>query len=490
MVFSGADRVAVILPSQAHDEGSATAIEHLGRLLNRERFEFEVELGAPMHFSSTPLPQSPAFLVGPASMNLVFQQLEIEHSPVPVARKLEDCEVLVVDGPDIGAVTEGLSLLRTLTTTGSTQVTATDCNDLHEAVARIEHEIATTYPAFALRNIDWPSLCEQHRSRVLSSDAPVAAVQAWIATLQDMHTSVRSLPAQGLLPYALHVSPDHATFWRVPEWSRASIAGVRPGDQLLDVDCVDALERNGAPPHMHPWLAGRRLLSGPVDTERTFRVRKMSGEIVRFSESPTFTPWQSPVEWRQLSSNTGYLKLNGFPPGVNDEVDFAFHELKDCDRLIVDLRGNSGGLLVEALDFRDRFVPQTMQTGYIQFSSPFGGLSPKEPIIAEPATRFLRWTGPVRFLVDPLTASASEDALLGLNHLEHIKLIGTCSAGGSGRPRSIRLIPDLRLSVSTALTWELNGNCIEGSGLIPDIEMEVDRVFDDQNVIALAERSF
>lgn len=217
------------------------------------------------------------------------------------------------------------------------------------------------------------------------------------------------------------------------------------------------------------------------------RIRTADGRTVEFDEQPTYQPWPTPVEARRLPSGASYLRLRGFPAGVNGLVDGALSDLAATDRLIIDLRGNPGGSLVEAFDFRDRFLDRPRQTGWIRFSTPTGGLSPPAPVEAEPAPPRRRWTGQVRFLTDGLTASASEDAILGLAGLPHVQILGTATGGGSGRARNIRLLPGIRLTVSTALTYDRDKRCVENHGIQPDIRVdesttetdEIIRVADD-----------
>ncbi|RIQ13271.1 hypothetical protein DY240_26005 [Jiangella rhizosphaerae] len=68
-------------------------------------------------------------------------------------------------------------------------------------------------------------------------------------------------------------------------------------------------------------------------------------------------------------------------------------------------------------------------------------------------------------MLDRLAYSATEDALLGLGSLDHVELLGEPSGGGSGRPRTVGLHDGVVLSVSTALTYEPGGRCVEGAGL-------------------------
>ena len=50
-----------------------------------------------------------------------------------------------------------------------------------------------------------------------------------------------------------------------------------------------------------------------------------------------------------------------------------------------------------------------------------------------------------------------------------MRLVGTPSGGGSGRPRHLRLLPGWLLTVSTALTYDRGGRCVEGAGVPVDV---------------------
>jgi carboxyl-terminal processing protease len=136
--------------------------------------------------------------------------------------------------------------------------------------------------------------------------------------------------------------------------------------------------------------------------------------------------------------------------------------------LIVDLRGNPGGATSTAARFRDRFLREPTLLGSIRFTRSDGALMPAEELWAEPAPAEQRWRSAVRFLTDAGTYSASEDALLGLQGLRHVEVVGEPSGGGSGRARSIPLLPGWRLTVSSCLTFDRQGRCIEGSGIRVD----------------------
>lgn len=116
----------------------------------------------------------------------------------------------------------------------------------------------------------------------------------------------------------------------------------------------------------------------------------------------------------------------------------ALDELAHCNRLIVDLRGNVGGALVAAQDARARFLERETNLGTIQFSTITGEMAPPVPLIGQPPSSGPAWTKPVRFLIDPLCYSATEDFLLGLQGLPHVELVGQRTGGDRGRSRCAR----------------------------------------------------
>ena len=123
---------------------------------------------------------------------------------------------------------------------------------------------------------------------------------------------------------------------------------------------------------------------------------------------------------------------------------------------------------------------------------PGGALAEPEPIQGQPARSSKRWNGPVRFLTDALTHSASEDAILGLQGLNHVEVIGEPSGGGSRRVRRLPLLPGWDLGVSTALTYDRNWRCVEASGIPVDRLVRRDpsaRIGEDP-VLAAADRAW
>jgi carboxyl-terminal processing protease len=204
---------------------------------------------------------------------------------------------------------------------------------------------------------------------------------------------------------------------------------------------------------------------------RTLVARSPAGEQVSWSESPTPLPAGELVSWRRLDSGAGYLRIAAWAAGrgVDEAIDAAFADRRDSDRLVVDLRGNGGGNLVLAARTRTRFLRGPAELGSVRYTVARDEHSPRYPLVAEPAPLESCWPGRLIVLTDPLTFSASEDFLLGLQGLDHVTVVGEPSGGGSGRARSLRLLPGMTLTVSTALTFDRDGRCIEGAGIPVDV---------------------
>lgn len=215
----------------------------------------------------------------------------------------------------------------------------------------------------------------------------------------------------------------------------------------------------------------RGWLSGEAERATELTAVGPDGRISRWAELYQPTSAESVVTWRRMPSGAGYLRIKRWLSSdrMGELIDAAFEDLRQAPGLIVDLRGNPGGSVSVAAKFRDRFLHQRTRLGSVQFTAPDGELLLPEELWAEPAPAQRRWPSRVRFLTDGETYSASEDALLGLQGLAHVEVLGMPSGGGSGQARSISLVPGWRLTVSSRLTFDRKGRCIEGSGI------EVDR---------------
>lgn len=432
-------------------------------LLREESAELVVELGAALRsFDGVP-PGGPGqleFVVDPSADPPVVLVDRSARRVEARGGSLDDCAL-------------ALHLLRTARRTGADVTRLDTAATPTEAVERVAAEVGTTWPSFTLTGIDWVRLSETCRPSPDATDL-VGELQRWIARLGDAHTNVHTRAGIAALPYTARADGERIVFGDIPDGTPAWKAGVRSGDELLGVDVRELSERVGATPHLEPWLVGRRALSGLAGQPIALTIRRRDGSTITIDEVPGQTTWPRPIEHRRLRSGTGYLRIRRWHPDDTDVIDDAFAGLDRSERLIVDLRGNPGGTLVAATAFRRRFLSQRTRTGSVRYSVGDGTLSAPAFYDDEPSER-RRWTKPVRFVTDALTYSASEDALLGLGQLDHVEVVGEPSGGGSGRPRTVPLIGSSLLTVSTALTYDHTGRCIEHAGIHVDRPLPIDR---------------
>ncbi|MFE3453735.1 S41 family peptidase [Nonomuraea sp. NPDC059194] len=453
----GVETIPVVLPVADPTLSGDSA------LLRAEKAEWEAVFRASVEF------REPGPVGGPRWELVV----EPDHDGPAVLDWDPRERVLTSRAADADGVMRSLQLVHTMARTRSLREVDVPCGSVQEAVDRTVAEVGATFPGFELRGLDWPELCREYA--VVEAPDPLAAAQRWLARLQDAHTKIDSAVRPIPLPYVVSVRDGEARFVRVPEGTPAHEAGVRPGRRISAINGASGPEltrliddchaRTAAPRHMRSLLAGRRLLA-------VHEATSMAVDGAEWIEDGQSDPVEL-IEWRRLGSDTGYVRLKIWQGEVAQGFDAALSELSGCDRLVLDLRGNVGGSLMLATAARDRFLRETTHLGWSRFSDGVGGLGPRVAVHGEPSSE-RRWAGRLVVLTDALTYSASEDFLLGLQGLEHVTVIGSPSGGGSGRARSLRLLPDWVLTVSTALTYDRTGHCVENNGIPVDVPVRSD----------------
>ena len=472
--FGGtAEPLQVVFPSRFDGvpEKDAHQLRGLPQLFEANRAPLEGELGVSLSLVQTPFDlHGPAWLVGPAPCTPELARLNLPPARAPVVRRLPAERMLITDAPDASGLFESLSLLRSFAWATENTLEAQLCSSEEDAFLRAAEEIAHTWPSFQRRAVSWLDLCVRYANAMAVSLAPLDALQMLVAQLEDAHTAVRS--SDRIVPpsFRARIAGDGVALHEVPEHSAAWCAGVREGHRLIEIDWSYAWQRIGATPHHRPFAVPFRALSGEPGQSADFVAVAPNGTAAHWTESYQLPGPDSLVSWRALRSGAGYVRIKQWPSSdrIDELVDAAFSAFPNAPGLIVDLRGNPGGSGSVAGRFRDRFLRKRTLLGTIRFTQPDGALMPPEELWAEPAPSNQRWNSAVRFLTDGGTYSASEDALLGLQGLEHVQILGEPSGGGSGRARSVRLLPGLHLTISSCLTFDRLGRCVEGSGIAVD----------------------
>ena len=241
------------------------------------------------------------------------------------------------------------------------------------------------------------------------------------------------------------------------ENSPAALAGLRCGDEILSIDGVST--------HGLTSAESSERMRGEPGTTVVFRVKRIhkgpswkAGDImeIKIVRKRIHLP---DVEYAGMleDGTTGYLLLSGFTEGAAEAVKSSFLWLRDqgMKKFVLDLRGNGGGRLNEAVDIVSLFVPR----GSIVVTSKgrVAGSEYEYKTSKQPCDL----TMPLVVLVDGGSASASEIVSGALQDYDRATIIGTRTYG-KGLVQSIRPLPyDGQLKVTTAKYYTPSGRCVQ-----------------------------
>lgn len=142
------------------------------------------------------------------------------------------------------------------------------------------------------------------------------------------------------------------------------------------------------------------------------------------------------LKYRILPDNVGYLVCTSFSTIISDvALDYILHDLRACNGLIIDVRGNGGGELTNAERLASRFTNERIVVGYqIHKTGPgHNEFSTPEPKYLEPS-RSIRWQKPCVVLTNRRCYSATNDFVCSMKQCPQVTILGDQTGGGSGMP--------------------------------------------------------
>jgi len=231
--------------------------------------------------------------------------------------------------------------------------------------------------------------------------------------------------------------------------SPAVRSGLQCGDEILEID--------GVTTHGLTSSESSERMKGKPGTDVTFKVRK-----VRTADTVDVTITRErihlpDVEYAgMLDDSTGYILQTGFTDNVSAAVRQSVLKLKDqgMKRLFLDLRGNGGGLLGEAVSIVSLFVPRGT---VVVTSKDAEGQVTEYKTTTEPIDTEL----PVIVLVDSGTASSSEIVSGAFQDLDRGTVMGRRTYG-KGLVQSMRQLPfNGMLKLTTAKYYTPSGRCVQ-----------------------------
>ena len=235
------------------------------------------------------------------------------------------------------------------------------------------------------------------------------------------------------------------------EGEPAEQAGLQLGDVVMRVNGRDlaGLEQN----QIGDLLQGATGTDVTVDIQRPGTREILTFELQRQKVKVPDVPYQG-----MLSETTGYLALNSFTKTASFEVRKALMNLTDslgAEQVVIDLRGNGGGLLREAIAMVNLFVGKGQEVVSTKGKTPDWNKSYKTRANA------LRPDLPIAILVDGKSASASEIVAGTLQDLDRGVVVGSKSFGKGLVQQTKKLAYGTRMKVTVAKYYTPSGRCVQ-----------------------------
>jgi carboxyl-terminal processing protease len=402
-----------------------------------------------------------------------------------------------------GRVTTILTPTRTPhpTETFETILTSAERRSIFEAVWQTINDEYYD-PTFGGR--DWQAIGENYRQKLedVQNDATF-----WVKVLNPMLfelgvSHLVALPpsmaneldrmtfATGSLGIDVRLLNGRAVITQVVGDSPADKAGMRPGYVIVSLDgwTLEDLIANSlqTPPNNERHRRGiaiqgmRGMLYGEIGKQVIIEYLdekdRMQAVTLQFAErinshcdqlDPAMPPACGEIEVRHLANNIGYIRFSGFISAVQDGVLKAIDEFHDAPALIIDLRGNPGGQFFVRKAFASQLVGTKELFIRYQYRDHI------EQAYLDPIAN--AYPGKVVILVDEHSLSSSEEFSGSLQALGRATIVGSQTPG-------VCLVMNIKtLPNGTILAYPIaegqtpDGRVLENNGVVPDIEVALDR---------------
>ncbi len=369
-------------------------------------------------------------------------------------------------------------------------------------LAAVQRTVQTKFYDPKLKGVNWAAEVQTMRDEIVSADDPAEFERSMNALLKKLgashtgffHESVHRATAKMALSATFFEYKNGGDprwmFQDVHEGGPAELAGIRTGDVLLTVDGKEI-----RPPEAPMFPMGDRsrlLVRKPSGVDQTVEIAVPDPKS---KKHPVIFPRL--ISTRKLDGGVGYLKVSMFPGVVGIEIardiTRAVEELA-CDRLIIDLRGNTGGGM-GCLRLMSLMVPDQRPVGYSltrkRAESDFdrGRLSRFDripdskiglvPLLAKFALGDKsiavftegrgtnRVQGRIVLLVNEHSASASEMVAAFAEAGGRAHIVGVATPGRVVGASSFKVGKGYRLALAVAAYHTWDGELLEGKGVIP-----------------------
>jgi carboxyl-terminal processing protease len=234
------------------------------------------------------------------------------------------------------------------------------------------------------------------------------------------------------------------------EESPADKAGVKIGDDVLKINGVDVTTKNEA--------EFGRLLKGQTGTNVKIQIKRLTqAKPIEITIARGVVKTPNVPHYGMINNEVGYILLTDFSATAAKEIKTATLELKDkgMKKLVLDLRGNPGGLLNMAVDICNFYIPKGQLV--VETKGKVKEWNKKYLSMVAPLDTEM----PIAVLINGSSASASEIVSGTLQDYDRAVLIGKRSFGKGLVQITRDLTFGTKMKITTSKYYIPSGRCIQ-----------------------------
>ena len=250
--------------------------------------------------------------------------------------------------------------------------------------------------------------------------------------------------------------------------SPAKEAGLQKGDKIIKVNNEDVSEKDNS------YVATK--IKNENDKVEITILRNNEEKKVTVKKDKLYIPSVTSKVIEEENKKIGYIDITTFSNTTSKQVKKALLSLENdnIDSLVIDVRNNAGGYLISAKEIASMFLEKEK----IIYS-----LQEKDKTQTYKDTTSEKRDYPVVVLINEYSASASEILTSALKESYNATLVGKKSYGKGKVQQTLNLEDGSMAKYTTAKWLTPNGKCIDGVGITPDYEIDLDVDENNQTIV-------
>ena len=366
--------------------------------------------------------------------------------------------------------------------------------------------------------VDWEAMKAEYRPKAAAATTTAElrnVLRSMLARLGQSHFSIlpsttdsatgKTMSAGVATPgFDVRLVGQEVLVTSVEPGSGGATAGVRMGWRVVGIEGKPVSEMlaplkevatagttdDGRVRALEAWRMVRARLNGPAASSVTVSFEDGSGAtvdrtITRSEEAgQPVTVGNLPTMYVRVSNETvktpagrtaGLVGFNVWMTAVDRPFQLAIDQHRSSSGIVVDLRGNPGGLAAMMMGIAGHFVPDAVPLGVMKTRDNELKFTVNPRRVNAEGQRVDPYAGPVAILVDGLSGSASECFTGGMQSLRRVRVFGQRSMGAA-LPSQFDRLPNGDVFIhATGDFVTADGTRLEGRGVVPDQEVPLTR---------------